>query len=203
MTEYISSHQNAIVLFLSTASSLLHITPEGLPISVTPWADSWDFPSTILSQKCLHRSDCELPNCRYLDQTWNFVSPQNALVELMFTQLSNFSTSKIALHNTWYGSTEHMFMYVHMWAYMHDSDKRQEEEAEGRDMNIWIVKPPPGFVISLHCARRALAVRVGKKNMQFSSLCFPSLGLSKPAGTPGDDMNKRQGVAKGNRHHGT
>lgn len=71
-------------------------------------------------------------------------------------------------------------------------------------MHICTVEPPPGFVISLHCLHRALAVRGGKKNMQFTSLCFPSLGLGKPAGIPGDDMNKRQNVAKrGNRHRGT
>lgn len=123
----------------------------------------------------------------------------------MFTQLSNFATfeNSFALHNTWCRSTACTHMYVHMCTYLHDSDKRQEG-AEGRELLICTVEPPPGFVISLHCLHRALAVRVGKTNMQFTSLCFPSLGLSKPAGIPGDDMNKRQDVAKGgNRHRGT
>lgn len=77
--------------------------------------------------------------------------------------------------------------------------KRQDEEAEGREMHICTVEPPPGFVISRHCLHKALAAGVEEKNMQFTSLWFPSLSLGKPAGIPGNDMNKRQDVAKGGK----
>lgn len=87
-------------------------------------------------------------------------------------------------------------MHEHTSTYMYDGGKRQDEEAEGREMHICTVELPPGFVISLHCLHKALAARV-EKNVQFTSPCLPSLGLGKPAGILGNDMNKRQDVAKG------